>query len=513
MRLDGQAIRILVDRVVFTQEETRVNCDSSVFYRSENKMDAFGNIRIVDDSTVITSDKLTYEGDSRVARLRENVIYKEGQREMYTEFLDYDLDKEIANYQNGGKLLDQTNTLTSQTGYFYSQEKYAIFWNEVVLVSPDFTLKTDTLKYNTETKVAYTEGFTEIIKEDSTTLYSKGGVFRTYIDQSQFIEGNVETRDYYLEGDQLFFDDLNRYYKAIGNVHLTSKENDVIIIGDEGYYDKQNGISKIFGNPIMKRVLEKDTFYLAADTLVSIESEIDSLKRILAYPGIRIFKENLQGRSDSAAYFLHDSLIYMYFDPILWTDENQITADTINMEVKGNSIDKMNLRQRSFMISQDNLNNFNQIKGRNMTAYFEGNYIDKIDVDGNGETIFYLLEKGDSVVLGMNRLLCSDLSISLDENDISTITVYKEPEGKIIPPHELNPEDERLAGFTWRMDERPELEDIFNKKNVPVNSETIDSDNKEESNSGEPLINKGINRPKGLNKPEFKKGKPESREN
>ena len=464
LKIDGERIRVLVEQVVFTQEGTRVNCDSAVFYRQDNRMEGFGNIRIIEDSTVITSKKLIYEGDNRMARLRDDVVYTEGDRQMFTDHLDYDLDREISTYRNGGRLLDPTNTLTSETGFFYSQDDYAVFWTDVVLVSPDFTLKTDTLRYNTETRVAYTDGPTTIIKLDSSTLYSEGGVFRTYIDQSQFIDGNVETIDYFLEGDQLFFDDLNQYYKADGNVRLVAKAKDVIITGDEGFYDKQNGLSKIYGNPVMRRVLENDTFYLAADTLISIESEIDSLKRILAYPNIRIFKSNLQGKSDSAAYFLADSLIFMYFDPILWTDENQITADTINMEVKNNVIDKMHLRRRSFLVSQDTMKHFNQVKGRNMTAFFKSNNIERINVDGNGETIFYLLEKGDSVLLGMNRLLCSDLAIFFEENDISTITVYKDPEGRIVPPHEITPEDERLAGFMWRQAERPELPDIFSKK-------------------------------------------------
>ncbi len=463
-RKDGKAIRILVEQVVFTQENTTVNCDSSVYYRQENKMDAFGNIKITDDSTVITSRELTYEGDSRMAYLRDNVIYKEGIRELSTDNLDYDLDREIATYRGGGRLFDSTNTLTSTTGFFYSQEDYAVFWGNVVLIAPDFVLKADTLRYNTQTKVATTNGFTEIVDEDSTILHSNGGIFRTYIDQSEFIKGTVETEDYTLDGDELFFDDIARYYKANGNVKLLAKDRDVIITGDEGFYDKEKGFSKIYGDPVMKKILKEDTFYIAADTMIALDGEIESEKRILAYPDIRIFKKNLQGLADSAVYFQHDSIIYMYSEPVLWTKKTQISSDTIIMEVTENAIKKMKLRQNAFMISQDTLSNYNQVKGRNMTAFFEDNDLHTVSVDGNGETIFYLLEEGDSVLMGMNRLLCSDMSISFEDNDISTITVYKQPEGKIVPPHELTPDVERLRGFFLRDFERPSLEDIFTKR-------------------------------------------------
>ena len=474
-RVNGERVRYLVEGVVFTQESTTVFTDSAVHYPGENKMEAFDNVRITDKTTTITSNRLMYEGDNRMARLRQNVIFRDGNKRMYTDSLDYLLDDEIAIYKYGGRLLDSVNTLSSRQGYFYKQDNYAIFYGNVKLIAPDYQLETDTLRYNTESKVAYTNGPTNIISEDSTTLYSDGGTFRTYIDQSEFIDGTVETTDYTLDGDELFFDEINKYYQAKGNVKLLAKDKDVIILGEHGYYDKENGFSKIYGNPVMKRILKSDTFYLAADTLIAIENEVDSLKRILAFPDIRIFKSNLQGLADSAAYFIHDSLIYMFFDPILWANGSQISADTINLEISNQTIKRMNLDRNSFLIAEDTLGNFNQVKGRNMIAQFEGKSIKTIDVNGNGETIFYLLDEGDSLLLGMNKLVCSNMSIGFEENDISTITVYKQPEGKIIPPHELTPADEKLKGFRWRILEKPELEHIF-KKPKPIEEQILDGE-------------------------------------
>ncbi|MEQ8469777.1 MAG: OstA-like protein [Marinoscillum sp.] len=450
--------RKLIDKVVFTQESTTVYCDSSLFFSKRNTMEAFGHVKIVDESTTITSRKLIYEGDNRMARLRENVVYTEGERKLYTDFLDYDLDGEIANYFNKGKLIDSTNVLTSKIGYYFAKDNYAQFYTNVVLVAPDFTLKTDTLKYNTITKVAYTYGPTEIInKEEGTTLYAKGGEFRTEIDESDFVYGEIETEDYYLEGDELYFDDLKKYYKAVKNVKMTAKNDDVIITGDEGFYDRRNGISKVYGNPLMKRVLEADTFYLAADTLVAIESDYDSLKRILAYQDIKIFKKGLQGIADSMAYFMQDSVIFFYNDPVMWNNKNQITADTINLEISENEMKKMNLQTNSFLVSEDSIHNFNQIKGRDMEAYFKDNQIDRIDVNGNGEILYFALEEGDSVLMGMNKIFCASMQIRFKDQKLSSFSVYTNPEAQFIPPHELTQEARRLTNFSWREPERPTL--------------------------------------------------------
>lgn len=511
--------RKLIDDVVFRQESTTVYCDSSLFFSKRNTMEAFGHVRIVDDSTTITSRKLLYEGDTRMARLRENVIYTEGERRLYTDFLDYDLDGEIANYFNNGKLIDTTNTLTSKIGYYFAKDNYAQFYTNVVLIAPDFTLKTDTLKYNTITKVAYTYGPTIIInEEEGTTLHAKGGEFRTEIDESDFIEGQIETDDYYLEGDELYFDDLKKYYKAVKNVKMTAKNDDVIITGDEGFYDRRNGISKVYGNPLMKRILEADTFYLAADTLVAIESDYDSLKRILAYHDIKIYKEGLQGIADSMAYFTQDSVIYFYNDPVMWNNKNQITADTINLIISDNAMKKMNLQTNSFLVSEDSIHNYNQIKGRDMEAYFENNQIDRIDVNGNGEILYFALEEGDSVLMGMNKIFCASMQIRFKDQQLSSFSVYTNPEAQFIPPHELTNDSRRLTNFAWRASERPGLYDVApyldpnydptkineEEKTVPENEEKDDPverlpesvrnriNNQKPSSTGE--INQPVNR-------------------
>lgn len=478
---DGQKFQKLLDEVVFMQEETTVYCDSSFYFKRKNIMEAYGHVKIVDDSTVITSQELLYDGDSRDSELRKNVVYTKGVQQLLTDFLDYNLDSEIAKYFNGGKLLDSTtNTLTSEIGFFYGQQNLATFYTNVVLVSPNFTLKADTLRYDTNTKIAYTYGPTEIENEDGTKLFADGGVFRTEIDQSDFVDGKLDTEDYTLEGDQLFFDDLLRYYKSIGNVKLTAKNNDVIIIGDEGYYDKEKGISKVFGNPVLKRILEEDTLYMAADTLVAIESEYDSAERILAYSNIRIFKKGMQGLADSAAYYKSDSLFFLYQGPILWNENNQINADTISLTIKDENLDRMNLYRNSFMVTEDTLKNYNQIKGRDMVAYFIDEEMTRMTVDGNAEGIYYVLTEGDTSTMGMNKFICSTMKIGFKENQVSTISIFQQPEAKFIPPHELNAADTRLKGFSWRIDERPSLFDIFgetqtpNEGVLPIKDMTID---------------------------------------
>ena len=470
VRKKGQSIRYLIDSVVFVQKETTVYCDSAIYIRTRNQLKAYDNVKITNDSTVVKSDRLLYLGDDRIAQLREDVVYKRGYQELYTDHLDYNLDSEIAYYFYGGQLIDTTNILSSTLGYFYAKENIARFYQSVVLTSPEFTLKTDTLRYNTLSKIAYSFGPTEIINKEGTTIYANGGEFQTEINQTEISSGNIETSEYILNGEKLFFDNFKQYYLGEGNVKLTSKDNNLILLGDEGYHDKANGFSKIYGNAIMKKIMQLDTFYVAADTMVAIESEYDSAKRILAYPEIRIFKMNVQGIADSTAYFLSDSIIMLYQNPVLWTGENQVLSDTIAIHLSDSSVEKMDLKRNAFLISKDSVSNFNQIKGRLMNIYFQDENLNYININGNCESLFHSMDETDTILLGINKMLTSNMTIRFLNNQIHNFTLYKSPEGRFIPPHMITETDKTLDNFNWIIDRRPSLQDIFTK---PVNNEIL----------------------------------------
>ncbi len=146
----------------------------------------------------------------------------------------------------------------------------------------------------------------------------------------------------------------------------------MIIYGDDGFYDKKHGISKVFGHAYAAKVADDgDTLFLSADTLVSIENKIPKKKRLLAYHTVKIFKNDMQGIADSLAYISSDSTLFFYHDPVLWTDENQMTADSIHMLLKQKRIHRIYMVSNSFVVSIDSLDDYNQIKGRRMTTYFE----------------------------------------------------------------------------------------------------------------------------------------------
>ncbi len=460
-RVDGVKLKKLTGNVIFTHKSTIIHCDTSYFYAKENKMEAFGNVKILDgDSVTITSKTLIYLGDESKAYLRENVVYSNTKETLYTDFLDYDIIEKIASYYNGGKLVDSDNTLTSEIAIYYDRLNYAEFYKNVILYSQEYDMETDSLEYYTITKTGFTHGATKIITEDDIVINSEGGKFKTARKLTEFTAGEIESENYIIIGDELYFDDLRQVYTAIGHVKLTSKNDNIVIIGDKAIYDKNAGLSKVYGNPVMKKLMKLDTFYLSADTLIATENVDKTKDQILAYYDVKMFKSNLQGIADSLSYHQYDSMIYMFDDPVLWTKTSQLEADSIDILLSQEQIKKMIMRRNSFMVSKDLLGQYNQIKGRNMLSIFEDDIIQSVDVEGNGHSLYFVLE-GDSLLLGMNNIYCSDMKIRFKDNTLNDITFYKSPEAKFIPPQKLEDTDQVLEGFNWRKEERPSLNDIL----------------------------------------------------
>jgi lipopolysaccharide export system protein LptA len=466
---DGERFDRLVGNVIFEQNTTTIYCDSAHFFRSKNQLDAFGRVHITEgDSVDITAQGLSYDGNKKIAKLRKNVVFvKLGIAKLYTDFLDYYRIENEARYFNGGKLVDTTNTLTSKKGYYKIPINLASFKTNVVGVNPDYTLTSDTLQYNSKTRVIYFRDTTLVKGKDGKNALYKSGNYNTVQKLSLLEDGEFETPTYKMRGDQNFLDDVKKYYTSKGNVAMTSKEEKLTIYGDDGFYDKKNGISKVYGNAYVAKVDDVgDTLFLSADTLVSIEHVDPKKKRLLAYHHVKIFKTNMQGLADSLAYVSSDSTLFLYKDPILWSDQNQMTADSIRILLKNKKINKIYMVANSFVISQDSIGNFNQIKGRRMTAYFDQRNISHVIVQGNGESLYYALEekeiiKTDSllvklmVTLGMNKIICSNMRINFLQGRVNNVSFYIKPDAQLIPIHELKKEDRTLKGFAWRRKEKP----------------------------------------------------------
>jgi len=466
---NGVKIRKLLGNVSFQQDDVFLYCDSAYQYLERNEVEAFSNVRVVQSDTMtITGDRGYYNGDKRLARMTGNVVMRDPRMTLTTPSLDYDMNRKTASYTETGHLTDPQNTLDSQQGFYDTNSKVFVFKRNVHLVTPDSELNNDTLRYNTVSKIAYFNGPTRI-KGKQGNLYAEGGTYNTLTRVSDFKKNaKIDTPNYLLGGDQLVYDEKKQYGVAKGHVSLISKKDNLTLRGDQGKYWRGLGRTKLYGGrPVVRNIgSEKDTLYMAADTLISIEArpgQKTTRTVLYAYPKVQIFRGNLQGICDSLTYDRQDSIIYLNHDPVLWQAKNQLSADSMQIRSKRGKVDEMRLYANAFAVDQDTLLNFNQTKGRNMMAYFRDNKLRRVDVLGNAESIFYALDH-DTASTGMNRVLSANMRLLFLDSKLNKISVLANPEAKFIPPHELKPDDERLKGFRWRAAERPTRRQVLGKQ-------------------------------------------------
>jgi hypothetical protein len=167
---------------------------------------------------------------------------------------------------------------------------------------------------------------------------------------------------------------------------------------------------------------------------------------------------------DSLIYSDSDSTIIMHYKPILWSDENQITGELITLYLKKGGLDRMYIEKDAFIASQADSLHYNQIKGREMTGFFREGQLRKVDVNGNGESVYFIKEEsadGDKDI-GMNKVICSDIIIYIDSNQVKQIKFLDVPSGVMHPQDKIPQEDLVLKGFKWDESGRPlRKEDIF----------------------------------------------------
>jgi lipopolysaccharide assembly outer membrane protein LptD (OstA) len=461
--------KILIGDVVFRHDSSYMYCDSAYFYELSNSLEAFSNVRMEQGDTLfIYGDWLHYDGNTQLARLRENVRMVNNQVTLYTDSFDYNRVENIGYYFDGGLIIDEENKLSSFWGQYSPNTKKAVFKDSVRLVNPQFVLYSDTLHYNTDSKIATILG-PSVIESDSGIVYSSRGWHNTetnislLLDQSRVVSGNR-----ILTGDSIYYDKNHGFSEAFGNMSLRDTSQKIILEGQYGYYDEKIEYAFATDSARFMEYSQGDTLYLHADTLImnSIDSTYRELK---AHYGVRFYRMDLQGVCDSMLFNTRDSILYMYSDPVVWNEVYQLYGDTILVYLNDSTVDHAHIIQFAFAVQYLDTTYYNQLKGNDMIAYFEGNAMRRIDVSGNAESIFYPVDNGG--MIGLNQTKSAYLTIWMKENKLERLKLWPTSEGSLIPIPDLLPAQKTLKDFYWFDNLRPtDKNDIYRK----VKRNTVD---------------------------------------
>jgi len=461
----------IVGNAVFEHEGAYLYCDSALLNEKTNNLNCFGNVKIKSgDTLTLSGDKLDYSGETRIAKVTGQIVKLiDKQTTLLSDFINYDRNLNSAYYETGGIITTRTkgkddNRLTSRKGYYYTNLKEYFFNEKVVLRNKRYVMNSDSMIYFTDTKIAFFKGPTTIKGKDQ-DLYCESGWYNTDTDIGSLTKhAKIINDKRILTGDSIFFDRTNDVGKGYRNVTVLDTSNNIILKGNYGEFWNKKGFGFMTqrAQAIMVQK-KKDSLFLHADTLRATFDTAHNTKILYAYHKVKFFNDSLQGMCDSLAFVTKDSILNLYKDPVLWSGKNQLTADTVKIFTKNKEVSKVIMYSTAFIISRDTLDNFNQVKGKEMTALFKNNKIYRINVDGSAESLYYV-RQDDHLLIGVNKAISSNLIIYMDDQQkVKKITWVQKPTNVLYPEKELPKEEKRLRDFKWIETGRPlKKDDIFN---------------------------------------------------
>ena len=456
----------LIGHVKMRHDSAYFFCDSAHFFQKTNSFNAFQNVHIiVNDSVEIFSDLLDYDGNTRFAEFFDNVKLMDDSTTLLTEYLTYDRNLHLASYPDSATTVRGDKTLKSHYGFYRDRLKEFSFFENVEVYSPKYQMYTDTLFYNTGIEKMWFQGPTTIINKEN-VLEGKHGYYlvnedHVYLDQRPFMHNETQL----MWSDSIFYDRNRGLAQAYSQVDMIDTSYKVIMRGDYVEMWENKGLSFATDSAYAISYDGGDSLYIHGDTLfMYFDKQKEEAKKLIARRHVRFFKSDLQGKCDTLTYLMEDSIIRMRVAPILWAEDSQMTGTDIDIKIKESSVEWVLQKGNAFIISEDSIEGYNQIKGTNITSRFKDGNIHRVNVDGTKAETIYWIRDDDGSLIGIDVNDSETMVIEMEKQSINLIKGFKNINETMYPEEDLKESSRYLPGFKWHKEARPvDKDDIFRR--------------------------------------------------
>lgn len=272
----GSSLRKVTGPARFLHNDTFLLCDTALWSVSKAEIEAIGNVKIIQNETILSSDKLTYYIDNDLAEFRGSVVQLEDKDHnmLRTRHLDYNTKDSVAVFQKGGAMKDKDGQIIeSNTGTYDSKIKTFTFTDNVNMFTDSIFVKTTRLVYNTESGIA-TFGFMTDAWKDENMLSSNAGWYDRGRDVFLFnkdVHGLGEHQEVW--ADSAYYYRRSAELELLGRAQVTDTTRNVSALAGRIHYLDSTSTLTLTRDPAIvgitdKKDNQKDTVYFGADTLV-----------------------------------------------------------------------------------------------------------------------------------------------------------------------------------------------------------------------------------------------------
>lgn len=424
-----KSLSTFIGPTLIVQDSAKIYCEAG-YYDYPNKLAEFNkNPQYLSGSKIAVSDKMRYEGADKTIFLIGNAKFRDGEKRASAEQMTYHEETEVSRLEGNAYFKDNEREVTSDMIVYDAINDSYETAGKTIAQMPDSYISANDSYYDSKNKIRTLVG--QVYIADSTQILEADTVIL-----------NEQTDDVIASGEQVVWRD------TVEKITIRSKEL---------FFNKNTEYVKASGRPLMETLMDGDTFYLSADTLISEKvprDSLDTLSQLLAYKDVRLYKKDFQAVSDSMHYNSTDSIFQFFYQPVMWSDSTQFSSDTIRMLLKDKVLDSVFLIRNAMIVDTEDEQYFDQIKGRDIIIQFLDNQPFKMDVWGNGQAIYFTKDDSGGY-LGPNRTDCSSMHLQFKEGELETILFLTEPKGSIDPMQEVKTGDTQLQGFKWESKRRP----------------------------------------------------------
>ena len=458
--------QIVKGKVSFMHQGGHLTCDSAYFYQGTNSVKAFGHVHYRQGDTLsLTCERAEYDGMMQMMHARRNVVLHHRRQTLKTDSLDFDRLYNMANFFDGGTLIDGKDRLVSDWGEYHTETREAKFVFNVKLRSGKDVVTTDTLYYDVPTSTAHMVGPSKIVS-GSSVVNTADGYYDTKTDKAKlFGRSTLVDKDKSITGDSLYYvkDGESTGY---GNVVYVDKKNKNSLTCNYLRYNEKTGMGFATKRPVAIDYSQKDTLWMHSDTMriYTYHINTDSVyRKVHAYPHVRAFRNDMQAICDSLVFNSKDSCMTMYKDPVIWNANRQMLGEEIRAYMADSTIRFAHVIGQALSIEQmpDSVH-YNQITSSEMKSYFEKGEMKMTEAIGNVQTVYYMTNDKDSSLVGLNYLETDTMRMYLGAaRKLDKIWTNKFT-STMYPITQVPPAKYKLPNFAWFEDLRPtDKNDIF----------------------------------------------------
>lgn len=506
------------NRIAFLKKEVRLTDKKGTLYTQELEYNLATSIgkyknggKVVNGKTILTSTEGIYYADTKDIFFKKKVHLTDPKYDIITDTLLYNTQTQISSWNTPTKIKSENGgDIYSSNGTYDLKNGKAYFGNRTIIKDSTRTYVADKSAYDEVTGIAQLEG--NAIIKDSVNGYSILGN-QIYLDKNNnsFLatrkpvlifkgEGNDST---YVSADTLFSgvekrDSLGRKIEisrdtlkadsVIDNsksLPIKNNNKDNIIKKNSLDSSNRNTDSTIIKNtiPTTNNILQNSFLIKKVDTLINKITPLDSsnffidkidtsqstivipvtetikkdtaVRYFIAFHNVRIFNDSLQSVADSLYYSSEDSIFRLLKNPIVFSNNSQISGDTIFIYTKNKKAERLYVFDNGIIINKLNIRMYNQIAGRTLNGYFKNGELDYMRAKGlPAESIFYPQDE-DSAFIGMNRSKGDLIDLYFKNKEINKVKFVKDVEGTFYPIRQIPEKQRLLNNFLWQEKRRP----------------------------------------------------------